>query len=105
MDKALYIKTSELFWIIQAIPDSQSGDSVSIEIRRLSDNYTWNFYPRAFEEGNNSGSMNFVNGITWKTSFTPPTKDTYIVTITHVGLDVKFERTLRATDPCPFYLR
>lgn len=99
MDQSLYIKIGELFWVIQALPDSQSGDSVSIEIRRLSDNYTWNFSSLVFESGSNSGSMTFVNGITWKASFTPPTKDTYIVTITHVGMNVKYSQTLLAITP------
>lgn len=96
MDQSLYIKLGELFWIVQAIPESVTGDTVTIEIRRLSDNYTWNFSTLAFASGNNSGSMTFVNGITWKASFTPPTKDTHIVTITHAALDVKYSQTLIA---------
>lgn len=96
MDQILYIKLGTLFWIIQAIPDSQNTDTVTVEIRRLSDGYTWNFTTLAFASGNNSGSMTFFNGITWKQSFTPPTADTYIVTITNSTLDVKYSQTLIA---------
>lgn len=92
-----YIKVGSLFWIIQAIPESVTGDTVTIEIRRLSDGYTWNFLTLAFTAPATTGSMTFVNGITWKASFTPPTADTYIVTVHDETLDVKYSQTLNAT--------
>jgi hypothetical protein len=96
MDQSLYIKLGTLFWIVQAIPESVTGNTVMIEIRRLSDSYTWNFTTLAFESGNNTGAMTFVSGIIWKASFTPPTQDTYIITITNTTLDIKYVQTLLA---------
>jgi hypothetical protein len=40
--------------------------------------------------------MTFVSGINWKASFTPPTKDTYIVTITDVTLGSVYSQNLIA---------
>lgn len=97
MDNILYIKVGSLFWIVQAIPESVTGDTVTIEIRRLSDGYTWNFSTLAFASGSNSGNMTFVNGIIWKQSFTPPTADTYVVTINDSTLDVKYVQMFIAT--------
>lgn len=96
MDNLLYIKVGQLFWLIQAIPESVTGDTVIVEIRRLSDNYTWNFSTTAFVSGNQSGNMTFITGILWKQSFTPPTEDTYMVTVYDSTLDVKFVQVLKA---------
>jgi hypothetical protein len=40
--------------------------------------------------------MTFISGILWKQSFTPPTEDTYIVTITDSTLDVSYVQVLKA---------
>jgi hypothetical protein len=96
MYESMYITLGQIFNIVQAIPESQSGDTVTIEIRRLSDNYTWHFTNLVFQSGNNTGNMTFVNGILWKASFTPQTKDTYIVTIHDSTLDVKYVQQLIA---------
>lgn len=96
MDNRIYIKVGSLFNIAQAIPESATGNTCTLEIRRLSDGYTWNFSTTAFQNANNTGSMTFVNGIFWKQSFTPPTEDTYLVTITNSTLDVKYAQVLQA---------
>lgn len=97
MDTAQYIKVGTLFWIIQAIPDSATGDTVTVKIKRLSDGYTWNFSTTEFTEAATSGTMTFVSDNIWKTSFTPPTEDTYLVVIEDSTLDVKYFQTLKAT--------
>ncbi|MCK9324719.1 MAG: hypothetical protein M0P69_04405 [Bacteroidales bacterium] len=96
MDNLQYIKTLALYWVVQGIPMCASDDTVSIEIRRLSDGYTWNFTTTEFTAEATTGSMTFVNGIIWKQSFTPPTSDTYIVTIENTTLDVKYVQVLKA---------
>lgn len=96
MDTQKYIKVGSLYWMIQPIPESASGDTVTVEIRRLSDGYTWNFDTTAFTETATTGTMTFVNGIIWKTSFTPPTEDTYIVTVEDSTLDIKHTQVLQA---------
>lgn len=94
MDNVLYIRTGDLFWILDNIPDSVTGDAVTIEIRKLSDSYTWNFSTLAFASGTNTGSMTFVNDTDWKVSFTPDEDDTYLVTINHAALGIKHKLTL-----------
>jgi len=96
MDNFLYIQVGQLYNIIQAIPDSQNTDTVTIEIRRLSDNYTWDFDNTEFTSSDTTGDMTFVNDIIWKQSFTPPTEDTYIVTIYDETIDVKYVQVLKA---------
>lgn len=96
MDNLQYIKVGALNWIVQAIPECANDDTVVVEIRRLSDGYTWNFTTTAFTSAGTTGNMTFVNDILWKQSFTPPTEDTYIVTITDSTLDVKYVQVLKA---------
>jgi len=96
MDNYSYIKVGQLFWIIQDIVNSASGNTVTVSIRRLSDGYTWNFTTTAFASGANSGNMTFITGSLWKQSFTPPTEDTYIVTITNSTLGTEFVQVLKA---------
>lgn len=96
MDNHQYIKVGQLFWLIQAIPESTEVDTVTVEIRRLSDNYTWNFSTTAFTSPATTCDMTFVTGILWKQSFTPPTEDTYIVTVTDSTLDVSYVQVLKA---------
>jgi uncharacterized phiE125 gp8 family phage protein len=91
-----YIKVGQLFWLVQDIPESVTGDTVTIQIKRLSDGYTWNFSTTAFVSGSQTGNMTFVSGILWKQSFTPPTEDTYIATITDTTLDVIHTQVLQA---------
>lgn len=87
MQDLLYIKTQELFWIVQDIPSSVSSSSVSITITKLSNNYTWDFTNEEFTSASTSGTMTYVSGILWKASFTPDEEDTYIVKITFSGTD------------------
>jgi uncharacterized phiE125 gp8 family phage protein len=91
-----YIKVGQLFWLVQDIPESVTGDTVTIQIKRLSDGYTWNFSTTQFVSGSQTGNMTFVSGILWKQSFTPPTEDTYIATITDTTLDVIHTQVLQA---------
>jgi len=102
MDNLQYIKVNSLHWIVQAIPESVTGNTVSVVIKRLSDGYTWHFTSLVFQNAENSGSMTFVSDILWKQSFTPPTEDTYIVTINNETLDVKYIQVLKAVgQPAP----
>lgn len=96
MDTQQYIKVNSLFWFVQAIPESATGDTVSVTIKRLSDGYTWNFSTLAFVNSAQSGNMTFISDILWKQSFTPPTEDTYIVTVNDTTLDVKYVQVLKA---------
>lgn len=96
MDNLQYIKVGSLYWIVQAIPESATGNACTVEIRRLSDGYTWNFSTTQFTAAATTGNMTFINDILWKQSFTPPTEDTYIVTITNTTLDVKYVQVLKA---------
>ncbi len=100
MDRSETIRVANLKNIIQAIPESLATDTVTIEIRRLSDSYTWSFSTLAFASGSNSGSMIFVNDIVWKQSFTPPAVGTYIIVINNSTLGVKYVQSFEATlDP------
>lgn len=101
MDNLQYIEIGALKSVIQTIPDSNDGDSVTIEIRRLSDGYTWNFISLAFTSAATTGTMTFVSGIAWKQTFTPPTQDTYIVTVTHAAHDVKYAQVFEARSTTP----
>jgi hypothetical protein len=96
MDNYLYIAKGILYWIVQAIPESLVGDTVSVEIKRLSDGYTWNFSTLAFVSGSQTGTMTFISDILWKQSFTPPTEDTYIITVNDETLDTKFVQVIQA---------
>ena len=87
MQDLLYIKTEELFYIVQDVPSSVSSSTVTIVITRLSDNYTWDFTNEEFTSSSTSGTMTYVSGILWKASFTPDQEDTYIVKITFSTTD------------------
>lgn len=101
MDNNKYITVAILENIVQAIPTSIISDTVSIEIKRLSDEYTWNFSVLEFQNASNTGSMTFISGELWKQSFTPPTADTYIVTIENETLDVKYYLIYQAVGIAP----
>jgi hypothetical protein len=96
MDNFLYIQVGKLFNIVQSIPESVEGDSVTVSIKRLSDGYTWNFSTLAFTSGDNSGSMTFDEEIEWLQSFTPLTADTYIVRAYNARLDQRYRQVLIA---------
>lgn len=97
MEKTLYIQTGVLFKIVQDIPGSASGDTVTITIKRLSDGYTWNFSTLVFENASNSGSMTFDSNTFWKySSFTPPTADQYLVRVNDSTIDAHHTQTLIA---------
>ncbi|MDD5449659.1 MAG: hypothetical protein PHO42_03570 [Candidatus Omnitrophica bacterium] len=96
MDTQQYIKTGKLCSIIQAIPESAADNNVVISIKRLSDGFMWNFTDLVFEDAVNSGPMVFTFDIFWKAEFTPPTSDTYIVSIENSNLDVKYAQILVA---------
>ena len=101
MDRSEYIAVNSSWNIVQAIPESATGDTCTIVITRLSDEYTWNFTTLLFEDASNSEDMTFVSGELWKQSFTPPTADTYIVTINNATLDVNYYINLVATGTAP----
>jgi len=96
MENYLFISIGESWLISQSIPESQSSDNVTVEIRRISDGATWNFSTLIFEVLANSAPMQSVGSGAWKASFTPPTRDRYVVTITDATLDVKYVQTLIA---------
>jgi hypothetical protein len=96
MDNFSYIRVNTAYAIVQAIPESLETDTVTVEIRRLSDGYTWNFSTLAFESGEHSAAAIFVNDIIWKQGFTPPDEDTHIVTIEDETLDVKYIQVLQS---------
>jgi len=91
-----YIKVGELFWIIQDFLGSVAGNTVTVEIRRLSDDYTWNFTTLTFTVAVTTGTPVFIYGDNWKTSFTPPTEDTYIVTMINTTLALQAVQVLKA---------
>ena len=96
MDLKDKIVAGTLYPIVQAIPESLSSDTVTIIILRLSDGYTWNFNTLVFGVPASSGNMGFVSDILWQQSFTPPTNDTYIVTIFDQTLNQKYTQYLTA---------
>ena len=96
MDNFQYIQVNTAHNIIQAFPESLTGDTVTIAILRLSDEYTWNFSTTAMTAAATTGTMTFISGILWKQSFTPPTEDSYICTITNSTLGVSFVQVLKA---------
>lgn len=81
MDRTEYAKALVAKTLVQFLPTSESGDTVTIKITRISDNYTWNFSLLEFENAVNTGVMTWVADSNWKSSFTPPTADTYLVYI------------------------
>ncbi|MFA5165578.1 MAG: hypothetical protein WC481_08475 [Candidatus Omnitrophota bacterium] len=91
-----YIKAEELFWIVQDIAGSLVTDTVTVSIKRLSDGYTWDFTELEFENAVNTGTPTFITDILWKTSFTPPTEDTYIVTFNDTTTATKHVQVLVA---------
>ena len=102
MDQEKYIKTGALETILQAIPDSITGNSVVIKIERVSDGYTWNFTSLAFEDAANTGTMSIVSGSVWKSTFTPDTADSFVVTITNPNLtDIYYYKYYQSSDSAP----
>lgn len=91
-----YIKAEELFWVVQEIDGSLSTDTVTVAVKRLSDGYTWDFTDLVFENVANTGTPTFITDILWKTSFTPPTEDTYIVTFNDTTTVTKHVVVLKA---------
>jgi uncharacterized phiE125 gp8 family phage protein len=93
MEGVLYIQVAQLFKIVQDIPGSSAGNSVTIKIKRLSDGYTWNFSTLAFQNADNSGAMSNITGTTfWQSSFTPDTLDQFLVSINNVDIDVPYSQ-------------
>ena len=96
MESVMYIKTDDVFDIVQAIAGSADSDTVNVTVMRLSDEYYWNFTDEEFTSTADTGTMTYVTGELWTQSFTPPTDDTYIVTITDVTLGTSFTQVLKA---------
>lgn len=96
MENQIYIKTDDLYEVVQAIPGSVDGDSVAITIVRRSDGYYWNFTDEDFTSTADTGAMTFSVGTFWESEFTPPTDDDYLVTITHAVLALTYTQVLRA---------
>jgi hypothetical protein len=90
-----YIQVGTSYTITQEIRDTSSGDTIIIKILRLSDNYTWDFTNEEFNSSTNTGTMTFIEGDTWKATFTPSTADTYLIFITPTsGYQVTLRQTL-----------
>jgi len=81
--ESIYIKASTEYNINQPIPGSILTDSVTIQIRRNSDGYYWDFDNSEWSATTKSGTMTFDYSIFWKASFTPATlNDSHNVVIT-----------------------
>jgi hypothetical protein len=81
--ESIYIKASTEYNINQPIPGSILTDSVTIQIRRNSDGYYWDFDNSEWSATTKSGTMTFDYSIFWKASFTPATlNDAHNVVIT-----------------------
>lgn len=90
MNNTEYILTGSLHTIVCAFIDSQSTDTVTVEVIRVSDGYKWNFTTLAFTSTGTVGAMANIAGTeAWQSSFTPATPDTYIITATDTTLDIK----------------
>jgi hypothetical protein len=68
---------NQLYTMVVAIPDSQSGDSVAYVLYRASDG-----------QALLSGVMTHVTGIHWKTSFSPASAGTFTLEVTDSTLSV-----------------
>jgi len=77
------IKINEEFKINHAIPGSSDGETVTIQIRRNSDGYYWDFDNEEWSASSKSGTMDYDYSIFWNASFTPSTdSDSHNVSIT-----------------------
>lgn len=85
-----YIKVGVAHPVLQLIQDTTGSESVTIEIRKVSDGLVFS-----------SGAMTYFNSSRWIYEFTPDTVDTYVVTAFYG--DLKYDGdTLRATgNPVP----
>jgi len=63
--------------IVQKIPTTVTGDTVTIQIKRTSDNYYWNFTTSLWQAAAISGTMTFSHDAFWTASFTPSVNDDY----------------------------
>jgi len=83
------IAVGEEFIIPVSFQDSVSTDTVTIIIRRGSDDYYYNFTTSEFQAASASGSMEFDFDTNWIKAFTPLAEDNYTVVIHNTTLDVK----------------
>jgi len=90
-----YIKNGASFKINQYIPGSETGDTVTIQIRRNSDGYYWDFTELEWSATSKSGTMTFDFDAFWYASFTPSTsEDSHNILITWEG--IKYTQVLRS---------
>lgn len=75
------VTVAEEFIIPAAWEGSLSTDTVTIIIRRDSDDLYYNFTTDEWQTASVSGSMTYDFGINWIKAFTPPIEDTYTVAI------------------------
>lgn len=94
MDSTLYGTINQAVTFLQAIPQSSSGDTVTVDIRKQSNGYYWNFSTTAFQVGSASGSMTYQSGEWWRQSFTPDAAGIYLITVNNSTLDVKYYITV-----------
>lgn len=94
MDNVLYGILNQSLTFLQPIPQSASGDAVTVEIRKQSNGHYWNFSTLAFQAGSTSGSMVSQAGEWWRQSFTPDAAGIYFITINDTTLDVKYYITV-----------
>lgn len=98
-----YIKTGVLREIRRQVPGSVTGESVTIKVRRNSDNYWFNFATDAFvaAEPTPEAAMTFDAGEVWKESFTPSAAGTYSCWITYEGAQVAYIEYEAMGNPAP----
>lgn len=80
MDQRIYLRKDTPYTILQTVPGSVDGDTVNVDVYNVTDD----------SSDTTSTAMTFVNGETWKYSFTPDDNDDYVATVHHPALDVKY---------------
>src|SRR3990167_10082161 len=99
-----FITTNRSKTITFSIPQSASSDTVTVEIRRVNDAYTWDFTDLVFENASNTGTPTFKTGTNWTTSFTPPTNDVYVIKITDSTLGTTIYLEYQSVDREPIHI-
>ncbi|MGE0267881.1 MAG: hypothetical protein AB7S78_05460 [Candidatus Omnitrophota bacterium] len=80
-----YIQVNKAHTEVVGIPESESGQVVTFQIFRASDNSLFA-----------SGNAVYVGGLNWKISFTPTALDVYAIDVYNQDLDVTYSRSVQA---------
>jgi len=83
------IAVGEEFLIPVSFENSVLTDTVTITIRRDTDDYYYNFTTSEFQAASASGSMEFDFDTNWIKAFTPLTEDTYTIVVNNTTLSLK----------------